>query len=162
MKTSRILPFVIFTTIAAATFTFASPLAQLLRSDEPEQHFHWRTDLAIAHAESILKNQPMLIFIGGNKCGYCTQMEDSTLSDPSTIQYLNDEFIPVHLDIDDNQKIARILEVERIPCTIALSPRADLLGRFTGYVDTSNYLAALRKVRRLNDRVEQQRKSPTS
>jgi len=160
MKTSRILPVVILTTITAATFTFASPLARLFQSDVSGQKFYWRTDLKSAHEESLLKNQPMLIFISGNQCDHCTRMKNSTLSDPRTIQLLNDKFIPVHLNIDDNKTIARILEVERIPCTVALTPRADLLGRITGYVSTSQYLDALGKVRRLNDKIARKPSSP--
>jgi hypothetical protein len=53
-----------------------------------------------------------------------------------------------------NAEVAEILEVERIPCSIALSPRADLLGRVVGYVNTVQYRETLGQVRALQARVE--------
>ncbi len=82
-------------------------------------------------------------------------MEKATFMDSSVVTYVNEKFVPVHLDLAGNMKIAEILEVERIPCTIALSPRADLLGRVVGYVNTVQYRETLVQVRALQTRVEQ-------
>lgn len=159
MKTTHLFSIVALTSLAAATFSFASPLAQLLSPNKPPEGFHWRTDLISAHNEAVKTNQPLLIFISNDNCGYCSKMENSTLSDPDTLQFIHDEFIPVHLNIDDHMPVAEILEVKRIPCTIALNPRADLLGRIVGYVDPGQYLHALVQVRKLQDRIDRKTKS---
>lgn len=157
MKLSRIIPVVILSTLVATTF--ASPLARFLEPMDSEQEFHWRTDLKSAHSESVAKNRPILIFIGDGSCGYCTRMEESTLADPETIEFINDEFVPLRLNVDDHERVVEVLEVERIPCTIALTPQADLLARITGYVNTRQYLDALKKVSELHEEVERTFKS---
>ena len=89
-------------------------------------------------------------------------MNDKTLNDSSVTSYVNDKFIPVRLDLADNMKVAEILEIDRIPCTIALSPRADLLGRVVGYVNTVQYRETLGRVRALQARVERKLATKTN
>ena len=154
MKKSRIIPVALLSIVAAATFTCASPLALIFKSQTVDQRVEWRTDLNAAHDEAVRKNLPMLIVFDADWCAYCQKMEDSTLSDTTVVSYINDKFIPVHLSLEDDARVAEILEVERIPCTIALSPQADLLGRVVGYVNTVQYRETLAKVRALQVRVD--------
>lgn len=139
---------------AAATFTCAGPIAQLFQTPSVGGGVQWRTDLIEAHEESVAQNRPLLIVFDADWCAYCQKMEDSTLSDTSVVSYVNDRFIPLHLDLEEHSRIAEILDVDRIPCTIALSPRADLLGRVVGYVNTVQYRETLARVRALQARVD--------
>ena len=152
MNKTRIIPLALLGVVAVATFTIAGPVASLFRSQP--QEIQWQTNLNAAHQNSVLENKPMLIVFDANWCKYCEKMNDKTFNDSSVSGYVNEKFVPVHLNLEDNQKIAEILEVERIPCTIALSPRADLLGRVVGYVNTVQYRETLGRVRALQARVE--------
>ena len=154
MKKTQIVSTALLGIVTAATFTFAGPLAQMFQSQPTEQKFHWRTDLNSAHEEAVIKNRPMLIVIDADWCAYCEKMENSTLSDATVVQHVNESFIPVHLNLDENQRIVEILDVDRIPCTIVLSPRADLLGRIVGFVNTEQYDNSLTQIRALQARVE--------
>ncbi len=162
MKKTQIIAIALLSVAAAATFTCAGPLAQIFQTQPVSQEVQWRTDLNAAHEESILKNRPMLIVFEADWCAYCKKMKGSTLSDNGVAGDVNDNFIPVHLNLEDHSKIAEILEVNRIPCTIALSPRADLLGRVVGYVDTVQYRETLGRVRALQARVERQLAAQTN
>jgi thiol-disulfide isomerase/thioredoxin len=95
-------------------------------------------------------------------CKYCDKMDEATFKDSSVANYVNEKFVPVHLNLADNMKIAEILEIDRIPCTIALSPRADLLGRVVGYVNTVQYRETLGRVRALQARVERKLAAQTN
>ena len=114
---------------------------------EAKTKISWRSDLKKAHQESVKLNRPMMIVFGADWCAYCRKMEQTTLTDPSLVQSINQDYIPVHLDFDDERKVAEILEVDRLPCTIFLSPRADLLGRMVGFVGRRQYRDVVRKVR---------------
>ncbi|MBL6706072.1 MAG: thioredoxin family protein [Planctomycetaceae bacterium] len=153
MTESRIIPLTVLSVVAVATFTIAGPIASLF-NDTPKE-IQWQTDLNEAHQQSVLENRPMLLVFDADWCRYCDKMEKATFMDSSVVTYVNEKFVPVHLDLAGNMKIAEILEVERIPCTIALSPRADLLGRVVGYVNTVQYRETLVQVRALQTRVEQ-------
>lgn len=154
MKKTRILTVALLGIAAAATLSCAGPIAQLFQSQPSLQKVQWRTDLNEAHQESVSQNRPLLIVFDADWCAYCRKMEDGTLSDTSVVSYVNDRFIPVHLNLENNSRIAEILEVDRIPCTIALSPRADLLGRVVGYINTVQYRETLARVRALQARID--------
>ncbi len=126
------------------------------KSDAKKPAIRWQTDLKIAHEISLELNRPMLVVFDADWCNYCRKMEQTTLSEPKLISQINNDFVPVHLNLDDHGRIAEILEVNRIPCTVALSPRADLLGRLTGYVGLKQYGESLDRVLDLHKKVDQQ------
>ncbi len=154
MSKNQIIPIVLLGAVAVATFTCAGPVVSLFESQS--QEIQWQTDLNEAHQNSVLENKPMLIVFDADWCQYCEKMNDKTFSDSSVVNYINNKFIPVRLELADNARVAEILEIERIPCTIALSPRADLLGRVVGYINTVQYRETLGRVRALQVRVERQ------
>jgi thiol:disulfide interchange protein len=93
----------------------------------------WQPNLQTAHRHAIAENKPIMIVFGADWCGFCTKLEKQTLSSPDVAQYVNDNFVSLHLDFDKEKRIREILEVESIPCIVVLSPNADLLGRISGF-----------------------------
>jgi thioredoxin-like negative regulator of GroEL len=130
--------------------------------NEKKPSIRWQTDLKIAHEVALELNRPMLVVFDADWCSYCRKMERTTLSEPKLISQINNDFVPVHLNLDDHARIAEILEVKRIPCTVALSPRADLLGRLTGYVGLKQYGESLTRVLALHRKVEKQLTASTN
>ena len=115
----------------------------------------WQTDLKEAHKLAVRQQKPMLVVFGADWCFYCKKLEGETLGNRQMADYVRREFIPVHLDFDRDEKIAEILEVKSLPCTVVLSPRVDLLGRIDGYVKPSEYYSGLQKARALQIRILQ-------
>ena len=115
----------------------------------------WHTDLKAAHKIAVREQKPMLIVFGAEWCVYCKKLEAETLGNPVMASYVRSEFIPLRLDFDRDAEIADILEVKSLPCTVVLSPEADLLGRIDGYVKAGEYQAALKKARQLQIRLRQ-------
>ncbi|TWT57032.1 thiol:disulfide interchange protein precursor [Thalassoglobus neptunius] len=93
----------------------------------------WQTNLHSAHKIATTENKPMLVVFGADWCHFCKKLEKETLTSPEISKYVNDSFVAVHLDADTDKKAAEILNVTGLPCTIVLSPKADLLGRIDGY-----------------------------
>lgn len=122
--------------------TYAAPPFSLFgsRQERPKkQDIQWQTDLFAAHKLSQQHNKPMLIVFGAEWCGYCKKMEAQTLTQPEVAGYINAHFIPVHLDADKEERVTKILEIESLPCSVVLSPNADLLGRIDGYVAAETF-----------------------
>ena len=109
----------------------------------------WQANLRDAHQVAVKAKKPMLLVFGAEWCGPCKKLQKSTLTNPQLAKYINSTFVSVHLDLDTDKRVAKILEVEKIPCTIVLSPEADLLGRHVGFLEPTpmyQMLAATQKL----------------
>lgn len=109
----------------------------------PIQKIRWNYSLKAAHKISIEQDKPLLIVFGASWCTYCHKLERETLGDKRITAIVERDFVPVHLDFDRDGKIAKILEVERLPCTVILSPQADLLMKHEGYAQYKEYNQSL-------------------
>ncbi len=119
----------------------------------------WQNDLEAARELAEASDRPLLIVLGAPWCGYCRKLEASTLRDPAIVRYVNTSFVPVKVDVDRHRRVAEVLEVDSVPCTVVLSPKADLLGRFVGFADATHYAQTLREARQLHLRMRQASRS---
>lgn len=108
------------------------------------QKLKWHKSLRVAHKLATESDKPLLILFSASWCQPCKKLERETLSNERVAAAIEREFIPVHLDIETDARVAKILEVELVPCTVVLSPEADLLQKSTGYTDPMGYLKILR------------------
>jgi thioredoxin-related protein len=115
---------------------------------KPANSIAWFHDLYQARKRSLESGRPMLIVFGAPWCHYCREMEHTTLVDPKIVNYVSTCYVPVRLDADRDKRIAEILKVKPIPCTVVLSPNAELLAKVVGYRDVPKYYGELEKARR--------------
>jgi uncharacterized protein YyaL (SSP411 family) len=99
----------------------------------------WQPDLKTAHKAALAQNKPILLVFGAEWCTYCHKLERNVINQPEMAAYINETFVPVHLDADHDKKVADILQVQGLPCTVVITPNAQLLGRFTGYSEAAAY-----------------------
>ena len=107
------------------------------------QKIKWHKNLKAAHRLSIETGRPMLIVFGATWCHYCHKLERETLADKRLAAVIERDFVPVLLDFDKDARVAKILEVEKLPCSVVLSPEADLLMKSEGFKDYKGYLKVL-------------------
>ncbi|MBA3316405.1 MAG: thioredoxin family protein [Planctomycetota bacterium] len=117
----------------------------------------WQSDLKAAQKQSIRTGRPMLIVFGADWCTHCGRFERNTLNNPTMAGYINREFVAVHLDFDKQQETAEVLEVEALPCTVILSPEADLLGKVVGAKAPKDYWEVLQDAKDEQARIRQTR-----
>jgi thioredoxin-like negative regulator of GroEL len=118
-------------------------LAAIGSAQTADGKLKWHKSLKAAHKLAIETDKPMLIVFGASWCHFCHKLERETLADKRLVAAIERDFIPVHLDFDRDAKIAKFLEVERLPCTVILSPDADLLQKSEGYADYKGYIKIL-------------------
>ena len=144
----------VITGVLASCLTFSASAAE---PGPKKPAVTWQHDLKAAQKLSTKTGRPMLIVFGAEWCTHCHKFEDTTLANPTMAGYINKEFIPVHLDFDRAEETAQVLEVEAIPCTVILSPEADLLGKVVGAKPAKDYWEALQDARDEQLRIRQAR-----
>ena len=107
------------------------------------QKLQWHKSLKAAHKLAIETDKPMLIVFGASWCTWCHKMERETLADQRLVAIIQREFVAVHQDYDTDIKVRNILEIERLPCTVILSPQADLLQKTEGFADFKGFIKIL-------------------
>lgn len=127
-----------------------------LASGPESKLIEWQSSLKNAHQVSLQQNKPMMLVFGAEWCGYCKKLEKTTLSNPQLAKYINHTFVSVHIDVDEEERIAQILDVKSLPCTIILSPDADLLGRFEGFMQPAPMQQKLVAAKKLHSETQQQ------
>lgn len=110
---------------------------------EGPQGKNWIRDLQTAHKMSNANGKPMLLVFGSENCFYCRKLEKYTLEEQSVKATLDSSFIPVYLNYHANLRAAEILKIKALPCTVILSPTADLLDRMEGFVEARKFSSAL-------------------
>ena len=139
---------------------FLKPIP-VLRSTLPtpvaaaKARINWQKDIFAAHEVSLKTGKPMLFVFSADWCSYCKKLEKYTLSHPGMTQYVNASFVPVHLDFDRDKRLADILKIDKIPCTVVLSPHADLLSKQFGYLKPVDYHDVLQKAHQLQQKIQQ-------
>ena len=116
---------------------------------------NWQKDIFAAHEVSLRTGKPMLFVFSADWCSYCKKLEEYTLSHPEMTKYVNSSFVPVHLDFDRDKRLAEILKIDKIPCTVVLSPHADLLSKQFGYLKPVAYHDVLQKAHQLQQKIHQ-------
>ena len=145
--------------IAVGSMTTLLKAAPWAKSGAPVSKLRWQTSLKSAQKLALQQDKPMLIVFGASWCTYCHKLERETLADQRVVALIERDFIPVHLDFDKDSKIAKILEVERLPCTVFLSPQADLLHRTEGFANVKEFQSTLSTALDRRSEVQQVRAS---
>ncbi|MCA9069441.1 MAG: thioredoxin family protein [Planctomycetaceae bacterium] len=122
----------------------------------------WQSDLQAAHRESLRSNRPVLIVFGAEWCHFCKKLEKESLAHPQIAPYINQSFVPLHLDFDESQRETEILNVKAIPCVVVLTPQAELVGRLDGFATPQKVAEMLTKSTRLQSQIQQARYAETA
>lgn len=118
-------------------------IAALFAAEPGTNGVRWEHDLLKARTAAVKSGRPLLIVFGADWCTFCKKMEATTLADPVMAREINATFVPVHLDFDEQRKVAQALEIEAIPCSIVLSVDAEVLARHDGFAKPDEYRKTL-------------------
>jgi len=93
----------------------------------------WQRSLKAAAAESKRTGKPILMQVTATWCRYCHKMLRETFPDEKLARKINECFVPVVLDADENEKIVSAIGITAFPSTIMISPELDVIGRVPGF-----------------------------
>jgi thioredoxin-related protein len=117
--------------IALAAFValmqFAAPVTA------GEHGLHWLTYEQGLEKQRELK-KPMLLFCHLSYCYRCKEMERKVYGDPKVIDFINQHFIPVVVDLAEDKKTAKLFEVDYTPTHIFIAPDGSIALREKGVI----------------------------
>jgi thioredoxin-related protein len=85
----------------------------------------------------------MVFYFYADWCTYCVRMQEETFSHDSVIDFMNNEVIPVKVDVDQEKKISRAFGVRGLPATVLVTRSGDKIGPMPGFMKPKMYLARL-------------------
>jgi uncharacterized protein YyaL (SSP411 family) len=107
----------------------------------------WREWNAGAFAAAQQSDCPILMSINAVWCHWCHVMAETTYRDPDVAQFVNDHFLPIHVDTDHRPDINARYNVGGWPTTSFLTPHGGYIAGAT-YLPADQFLAMLDEVRR--------------
>ncbi len=128
----------------------SAPLPEMVRFSPRPNHahkIHWFPWGEAAFQEAIRLDKPIFLLISSLWCEWCHIMDQTTLSEPSIITILNNDYIPVRVDSDLRPDVNQRYNQNGWPSVVLLSPEGEVLWGGV-YVPPQRMLYYLGHVRR--------------
>jgi thioredoxin-related protein len=109
---------------------------------EAKPQIQWQPYAAgLAQAQDLAR--PILLNFTASWCKYCKMMKRETYADPAVIQFVNENFVPVRVDTQKDNKTAASYGVRSIPIIWFLTSSGERINALPGYVDAPMFLKVL-------------------
>lgn len=100
----------------------------------------WQTNLDSALQEAKSTNKSIFIDFYGEGCSYCKQLSENTLSDSSVEKKLNQDYVAVKIDTDQDPNLSSQYKIYELPTLVILNPNGHEIKRQEGYVSADQLL----------------------
>lgn len=105
-------------------------------------------DDALALAAS--ENKHVMLYFWADWCRYCAQFNADILPDEKVAGALNDSFLAVMINVDEEPDLADQYEARTLPMVVFLDPAGKVAGFLPGYLPPSEFLGILDFVKNKN------------
>lgn len=99
----------------------------------------WRLDYPAARKEAQEKSLPLVIDFGTKSCFWCRKLDETTLRDPQVVSTLNERFVPLRIDAEEQRQLTQYLRITSYPTVVLASPDGRILGTLEGYQEVSPF-----------------------
>lgn len=118
------------------------------REKHRERAFEWMPFAPETFARAKRENKKILLDGAAEWCHWCHVMDETTYLDPEIGKIIHDRFIAIRIDVDERPDLAERYGEWGWPATILMSPDAEELGKFRGYMPAEELKAALDELER--------------
>ena len=105
----------------------------------------WMSSLQKAQETAAAEGKPVFVDFYADWCGPCREMLATTYKDPRVVS-LASRFVPVLVNVDENQKLAAKYGVQAIPTTVFMDGRGTVLTTLVGYHGPDDFLAVAGRI----------------
>jgi thiol-disulfide isomerase/thioredoxin len=107
--------------------------------------FAWSQEFAAALSQSKKQNRKLVIDFEATWCGPCKTMDEWIWTDAEVAGILTAGFVGVKIDGDLHKELADRLKVTGYPTMIVLNPNGTESHRFSGYLNSADAIAFLKR-----------------
>jgi uncharacterized protein YyaL (SSP411 family) len=128
-----------------------APEVDIVRARERglAQSFTWEEWGPEAFARAKREGRYLLIDGAAEWCHWCHVMDETTYRDPEVGKLLRERFVAIRVDVDARPDLFERWVDYGWPATILLSPDAEEVGKYRGYLPPERFLALLQRVETL-------------
>ncbi len=104
------------------------------------------TDLGEALEIAASQDKPIFAYFRSEYCGWCRKFEQETFSNNTAVSKLDENFVLVSLDVDNQKEEIRGFRIRGTPASVFLHPNGTEISRIPGYTDTESFIVRLNKI----------------
>ena len=103
----------------------------------------WHSDMVQAWERTQENDQPMLLFVTADNCGYCAMMKQRTYADNQVVSKIRGSFVPAIIDARKFHDWGGQSVVNIYPTTLIIGPDRQVIEKISGYVSAEEMQARL-------------------
>jgi thiol-disulfide isomerase/thioredoxin/YHS domain-containing protein len=92
----------------------------------------WQTDLQSATAQASASQRLVLVHFWAPWCKYCLRMDKDVFSNPEVAQAIQQNFVPVKINADNYQSVAKAFGVKSLPSEVVITPAGAVVTKLDG------------------------------
>jgi thiol:disulfide interchange protein len=101
----------------------------------------WEKDIAVALERARNEGKPVLVNFYAEWCVWCKRLESTTLRDAKVASMLDQNVVPLSLDVDAwGKDLSNEYRVHELPTIVMLDAEGNELGRIPGYMPPDSFL----------------------
>lgn len=101
----------------------------------------------VALAQAKAEDKPILIYFWAVWCQYCEKFETGTMPDPRVKSMMENDFILISVDLDEDRDVAQRWGVSYPPHELFITADEKEITRIPGYVDANSFTSTLQSVK---------------
>ncbi len=113
---------------------------------DDETRVEWREWGPAAFAEAAEAEQPLLLSLSATWCAGCHEMDVETYAEPRIAANVNDDFVPVRIDVDRQPRVRERYNMGGFPSTVFATPSGAVISG-AGYLGPEGMRQVLDSVR---------------
>ncbi len=103
----------------------------------------WGTDLNQAMQEAKATNKSIFVDFYADWCAYCKEMDEVTYTDPQVKSKLNQNYVLLKVDVDENPSISSKYQAYSLPTMIILDANGNEVKKIIGFQSPEQMLSKI-------------------
>lgn len=118
----------------------------LMADEHDYSRVSWYSDMNKAWERMQVNDQPMLLFVTTDNCGYCAKMKRYTYADNNVVSEIKRSFVPATIDGEKFKDWVGRSVVRTYPTTFIIGTDRRVIEKIDGYVNARDMQARLATV----------------